>query len=194
MSVPSHATFAELAKSGMPAETRSAIRRWWDSPSGPGGENKYALAKLHVQAAGNGIRAGGESLLVGGALGIAHSMLPGGLDFKKAPLDALAGGMFILGSVFGAQEEVGKDLGNAGAACLAVFGFRKMHDVTASFKDRRAGITSGGGAAGSQRIGKASFSGESTMAGESRGVKWGIGFGADIGAENDPILAMAKKL
>jgi len=184
MSIPSTITFDSLAQSNMPAEHKSAIRRWYDSASGPGGGSPLALAKLHMKAAGEGLRAGGESLLVGGALGALHAKLPTGLDMKPSasstkgvPVDAVVGVLGLVGGTFAAQEEYGKDLANAGAAALAVFAFRKTNDLvvkmsqqkgtqTALTASQQAGLISkfgaegGGWAPGSRSWGTSMISGD----------------------------------
>lgn len=191
MSVPSTITFDSLANSNMPPAQKSAIRRWYDSSMGPGGGNKVALAKLHVKAAGEAIRAGGESLLVGGALGALHQKSATGLDIKKVPVDAAAGAVLLLAGVLGAQEEVGKDLANAGAACMAVFAFRKTHDLLAEAALKSSGFTPGGGAAqpfGTTTIGKVNAAGVA-IHGERR--PWGS-FAGDFGSE--PLVQAARGL
>lgn len=142
-----------------------------------------------VNAAGQGLRAGGESLLVGGALGAAHAHLKGGLDFKGVPVDAVAGGLFLVGGVLGADEDVGRDLANAGAAALAVFAFRKVHDLTAEIKLKRSGVTAGGGAATGQiKISKAQFGAEPNIIGRSHANHHAAFAG------EDPIVATARGL
>src|SRR3990172_9167545 len=127
--LPTSLTFKELSESGMPAAQKSAIRRWYESVSG--GSSAMARAKLHAAAAGQGIRQGGEALLVGGLLGAAHVELKTGLDVRKVPVDAVVGVLGLLGGAAMAHEEFGVDLRNAGAAGLAVFSFRKTHDLLA---------------------------------------------------------------
>lgn len=141
--IPAGITFQSLANSGMPPAQKSAVMKWYDRTLAAGGnteQSKLALAKLHVKAAGEGLRSGGESLLVGGILGAVHAQLPGGLDFKKIPIDAVAGVLGIAAGAVGAQMEVGKDLQNAGSAALAVFAFRKTNDLIVEAKLRAVGF------------------------------------------------------
>jgi hypothetical protein len=156
-------TVSELQASGAPG--MSSIRRWYESVRG--GSSAMARAKLHAKAAGDGLRSGGESLLVGGALAALH--VEKGLDYKKVPLDAVIGGLGLLGGAAMAHEEFGKDLGNAGSAALAIFSFRKTFEFLAERKKKEGGAVAGG-------LKGASIAGES-----------------DYGAE-DPVIAAARFL
>lgn len=136
--IPSNLTIKELEESGAPGV--SAIKRWFDSAKGA--SNAVARAKLHAAAAGNGLRQGGESLLMGGLLGAASVHLKTGLDVKKVPLDGAVGVLGLVGGAALAHEEFGKDLANAGAAGLTVFAYRKTQAFLAE-KARAAGKTPG---------------------------------------------------
>ncbi len=157
--VPAGLTFQSMAQSGLPAKEQGAIRRWFERvKDGNTEQSKMALAKLHVKAAGEGLRSGGEALLVGGALGAIHAQLPGGLDYKKVPVDAVAGAVLLAAGAVGAQMEVGKDLQNAGAAALAVFAFRKSNDLIVEAKLRAIGFAvPAGGSPGAVRPGNIGF-------------------------------------
>jgi hypothetical protein len=200
--IPDGITFSSLEKSGAPRSEVSAIKRWYDRTLANQGntvESKIALAKLHVKAAGEGLRAGGESLLIGGALGAVHAKLPGGLDMKvgtganiqQVPIDAVVGVLGLVGGAVGAQMDVGKDLQNAGSAALAIFAFRKTNDlmVTAAFKAAAA--------AGQQKTPLPVTIGHPVIAGEGRS-SWahssahqrGQGRGPDMG--EDPIATAAR--
>jgi hypothetical protein len=75
--------------------------------------------------------------MVGGILGAVQAAAPDGLDYqKKYPMDAGVGAMAILGSALLACEPFAGDIRNAGAACLAVFGFRKTFAVVAEMRKR----------------------------------------------------------
>jgi hypothetical protein len=169
--LPGSLTVHELSESGMPEAQKSAIRRWYENAKG--GSSAMARAKLHAAAAGEGLRQGGESLLVGGMLGAAHVQLKTGLDVKKVPIDAVVGVLGLLGGAAMAHEQYGSDLRNAGAAGLAVFSFRKTYALLAE-KKKKAGGTPGG-----------TFTGEDF---NDQG-----NFNSDIGAE-DPIIAAARFL
>lgn len=190
--IPTGLTVRELENSNMPAGTKSSLRKWWDANK----DSKIVQAKLHVAAAGQGIRAGGEALFVGGALGAVHALSPTGLDVKKVPVDAVGGALAIVASVGLAHTEVGADLRNAGTTALGIFAFRKTHDMTREIQLKKAGITPGGGAATPSGIGPAI----SKVAGEASDnfngsvrQKWGNGFGSDPGAE-DPVVRAARYL
>jgi hypothetical protein len=181
-------TYDNLAKAGLPAQTKTSIRQFYEQHLA-NGRDPIALAKLHANAAGQGLRAGGEAILVGGVLGAAHAHLRGGLDVKKVPIDAVAGVLGIVAGTFAAQEEVGKDLANAGAACLAVFSFRKTQDLVAEIKLKQSGITPGGGATTNQiKISKAQFGAEH----ESYGWASGSEVAGDFG--EDPVVTAARGL
>lgn len=136
MSVPTNLTFAEMQ--GAPPDVKSKIRRWYDSVQT--GSNAMARAKQHAAAAGQGIRQGGESLLVAGILGAASVELPNGLDHQGIPIDAALGVTNLVAGVAFAHEEFGSDLRNAGSACLAVFAFRKTQDLLAEKKRARGQV------------------------------------------------------
>jgi len=199
MAIPSEMTVSEL-----PPAVRSIARRWFDANK----DSAVARAKIHAAAGMSGLRAGGESLVVAGALGAAHALSPTGLDIKKVPVDAAFGAVALLASVGLATTEGGADLRNAGAAALAVFAFRKSHDVVRAIKLKQSGITPGGGAALPAGLGQPM----SKIAGEGdygqpyttnhtsfgfnqsnfNGPRTGF-FGADVGAE-DPIVKAARYL
>ncbi len=186
MSIPTGMTIGELEKSNMPAAAKSSMRRWWDANK----DSKMVQAKLHVAAAGQGVRAGGEALFVGGILGVAHAMSPTGLDVKKVPLDAVGGAVAILASVGMAHTEVGSDLRNAGTTALGIFAFRKTHDMTREIQMKKSGITPGGGAALPSGLGQ-----KISKIGAEGGGDWRSGFAgdSDIGAE-DPVVKAARYL
>ncbi len=173
---------------------KSALREFFEDKLATGGT--LSPTRKQINAAGQGLRAGGESLLVGGALGAAHAHLKGGLDFKGVPIDAVAGALGLIGGTLGADEEIGRDLANAGAAALAVFAFRKVHDLTAEMKLKQSGVTAGGGAStGQVRISKAQFGGDPSASIFSRfgrrpvhAASGGAAFG------EDPIVAAARGL
>ena len=157
-------------------------------------------AKLHVAAAGHGVRAGGEALFVGGALGVLHAMSPTGLDVKKVPVDAVGGALALVASIGMAHTEVGADLRNAGTTALGIFAFRKTHDMTREIQIKKSGITPGGGAAIptglgtkiSKMAGETDFNDMSNFNGAGRRRSATIN-GPDIGAE-DPVVAAARYL
>lgn len=207
MSVPSTITFESLANSNMPQPQKSAIRKWFESSQGPGGGNKIALAKLHAKSAGEGLRAGGESLLVGGILGAVHAKSPTGLDIKKVPIDAVVGAFGLVAGTMLAQEEVGKDLQNAGSAALAVYAFRKTNDLVVEALIKATGITPGGGAALPANLKTITKIDSTGAAIHGEGNRWGTGFGgggawhghgaagpgsADMG--EDPVVRAARGL
>jgi len=128
-------TLAAVHSSNLSYGQKSAIRRMYERLSGSGG---LARAKSHVAATGHAVRQGGESLIVGGALGALHQQQ--GLDMNikgkvTVPVDGVVGAVGLIGGVAMAHEEFGADLRNMGAAAAAVFAFRK----TAEFVARKKG-------------------------------------------------------
>jgi hypothetical protein len=196
MAMPTGMTVGELEKT-MPPAQKTALRRWWDANK----DSKMTQAKLHVAAAGHGVRAGGEALFVGGALGAVHALSPTGLDVKKVPVDAIGGALALVASIGMAHTEVGADLRNAGTTALGIYAFRKSHDMVREMQIKKAGITPGGGAAIPAGIGPAiskvagetDFNDMANFNGSGR-RSWGSGIiGMDAGAE-DPVVAAARYL
>ena len=117
---------------------KSEIRKMYDSMMSTAG-----VATRHIAAGAKAFRSGGESILTGAALGVAHASMPHGLDYEvmdgKAtiPVDAALGAIGLIGSVFLADSapEYCDDARNVGGAAGAVFGFRKAASYTA---ERRA--------------------------------------------------------
>ncbi len=200
-SIPAGITFSSLEKSGAPRSEVSALKRWYDRTLANGGntqESKIALAKLHVKAAGEGVRAGGEALLVGGTLGAIHQRLPGGLDLKvgaganiqQIPLDAVVGVLGLVGGAVGAQMDVGKDLQNVGSTALGIFAFRKTHDLMAVAAFKAAAAT------GQQKTPLPVTIGHPVIAGEGGGRSlWARGSAHPRGQSDmgeDPIATAAR--
>jgi len=151
-----------------------------------------ASAKTHALATGHAVRQGGEALVVGGALGALHAELATGLDVKKVPIDAaVAAGAMVAGIAF-ANEDVSKDLLNAGSAAAAVYAFRKSHDWMAQKKLSQGQIP--GSTAAKASSGKATMKGESWANGgyNNPGYVAGGAFGADT--DEDPIIQAARLL
>lgn len=198
--VPSSLTFGELSGSNMPSGAKAAIQRWFNSSAGPAGDSqqsKKARAMLHARSAGETLRSGGESLVVGAGLGALHATLETGLDYKKVPIDAAAAGLLMVAGVVCATEEFGKDLSNAGAAAAAVFAFRKSNDLVLDYQLKKSGAAPGGGADRwtPNKISKASFAGEAD--GWAPGSRpWSAVRGASMGASmgEDPIVMASRRL
>jgi hypothetical protein len=168
--IPSHITFNSLANSNMPAAQKSQLRRWYESNiAGNGAQAAIARAKLHAQVGIENLRAGGESLIVGGALGAIAATH--GLDVEhsgtKIPGDAVFGVAALAASAGMAHTPFAGDARTAGVSALAIFGFRKTYGVVAELQKKN---------------GKAPVA----FAGEDDGS-------ADFGAE-DPIISAARML
>jgi hypothetical protein len=158
---------ALVASSNLPHREKSAIRQWYERVSGTVAHPIHSIRGMtrHVPHTVSALRQGGESLIVGGALGALHVELPTGLDVKKIPVDAVAGAVLLAAG--SAASEVAQDMRTAGSTALGVYAFRKTHDFLEEKKRQR------GGAAGSA-VKKAGMHGE---------------FGNE-----DPIIAAARAL
>jgi hypothetical protein len=154
---------AVIPTSALAPTQQSAIRRAWESIKEGG--SKMQKAKLHAAAGAAALRQGGESAIVGAALGALHVELKTGLEIKKVPMDAALGAGALIASVAWAQEEFSADLRNAGSAAIAVAAYRKTEEFLAE-KKRATGGVPGGDAA-----------------------RAGIHGDADMGA--DPVVAFA---
>jgi len=190
-------TLHSLEKAGAPKSATRTIKEWAESHlSGQSDfSSKLAKAKLHGVAFAEGVRSTGEGAVFGAILGSAHGLLPQGLDFPipgtkhHVPLDGAGALLGLVAGTFAAAEPygVGKTLANGGASCATVYSFRKMNDLMIAMRERKSGITPGGGAAGLPgRIGKATFTGEGGWApGSARA-------GSHIG--EDPVVTAARGL
>lgn len=212
--IPPTLTFQSLANSGAITGTeRSAIRRAYERIiEGDSSQSAAARAKIHATAALEGVRATGEAGVVGALLGAAHAAFKSGLDVKipgtshLMPLDGAGALLGLLGGAAAANEPhgVGKTIANGGAACMAVFSFRKVHDLMQDLKVKKSGATPGGGAyveGVDPKISKARFAGETSFGAEGQG--WAPGSRVPVqgggrgtfGAEGeDPIVRMARNL
>lgn len=142
-------SYRSIAHSG--GGHRSALSRLVGHLGGPSAA--LSRAKAHAMATGNAVRQGGESVVVGGLLGVAHVELKGGLDVNVAgkarlPIDAVGGAACLAAGIALAHEEYGRDLTNAGAAALSVFAFRKAGEFAAKKKLERGAGAPGGRIAG----------------------------------------------
>ena len=150
---------------------KSAIRKFYERVLGTVGSPTATSMRQHVHAGAHLVRQSGESLIVGGLLGVAHSKLQNGLDVSVAngkavvPIDAAGAALAAVASIATAgegAEGMATDLRNAAASGFTVFAFRK----TVDFMNKKK--AAGGGA-------------PATHAGEG-----------DFG--EDPIIAAAKRL
>jgi len=133
------------SSSGSHAGGGSSLRRFYDKYMG----TQFApRAKHHLTVGGEALRAGGESLIVGSALGAIHASMPTGLDIKVSgktaakpvylPADAVVAAIGLIGSAaMGPNDAVGTDLRNSGAAAASVFAFRKTADYIAGMRSKK---------------------------------------------------------
>lgn len=173
----SQLVFRSIAQSNIPSSEKSQIRRWYERMTGGG--VSLSRVKQHASEGLEAVRQGGESLLTGGALAIAHAELKTGLDVRGVPIDALLGGLGLAGRAAMAHMPGGVDSGNIGASAATVFAFRKTFDLIAQKKASKGQAT--GGAFGPAQQAK--------VAGEFEGDS---SDDSDVG--EDPIVAAARAL
>lgn len=138
-----------LANSNLPSTQKSAIRRFLDrnvpSLRGMGSIQGHAKHTAHA------LRAGGESVIVGGLAGLAHATLKHGLDADAkghVPIDGITGLVLLAGAGYaGGFTESAHDLRNAGSTLLGISVFRKSAEWVAA-KRRAKGLPVGGKIAG----------------------------------------------
>lgn len=135
---------AVIPTSSLAPSQKSAIRSLYDRIKAGG--DKMAKAKVHAAAGAAALRQGGESAIVGAALGALDVELKHGLQVGKVPIDLAIGAGALVASTAWAQEEFSADLRNAGGAAIAVGSYRKTHEFLAE-KKRQSGGTPGSDAA-----------------------------------------------
>lgn len=157
-------------------------------------------AKSHALAFGQGVRSSGEGVIVGGLLGVANAIVPGGLDQhvgmlpKPIPIDGVVGGAALLACVaLGADSAASVDAANAAGIAFGILSFRKMQDF---IHERQIGPSAV----------KAALKGKATVKGEGLGGISGAGprgpgvmrrgrfEPSAFGAEGDPVLKAAFSL
>jgi hypothetical protein len=170
--------YSSVAGSNMQPEAKSAVARWFDKMRGGGIQQTFSRYRGHVAESGHALRQSGESVVVGGLLGATHAAFKDGLDLGgKVPLDAVVGVAGMLGGVAMANDGVGADLRNAGAAGLSVFAFRKGYSLTAEVRAKK-------GLAPGAKLGAHGDSDYTDIDGNI----------ADDDMGEDPIVAAARKL
>lgn len=119
-----------VAQSNIPVEKKTSIRRFFERMTGGVVSSSNALG--HVSATGAALREGGESLLVGGGLGLLDAEK--GLDFtignNKVPVDGVIAAAGLIGSIVMANHPLGiaPDLRHAGSLSLAILTYRKTKE------------------------------------------------------------------
>lgn len=111
-------SLARVHSSNMPHSEKSGIRRFVEMATGNG-----KITKGHAVSAGHALRSSGEALVVGGVAGAVDAMY--GLDYKKVPMDLVAGAALTAVSVVIGDVDGHHDLRNAGADLLAIGAFRQ---------------------------------------------------------------------
>jgi len=124
----------DIERSNLP---KSAIRKWYERMGGFGG------VKRHVSEGAQVIRQGGESGLMGAALGLFEAE-HGSLDIKilnhSTPVDGIAAMVGLGASVVMANDATGisTDMRNMGAAALSILSYRKAKE----WRERGKGLKS----------------------------------------------------
>lgn len=172
------AILGAVEQSNIPSRQKSLIRRYYESALGHGGAG-LSRVKKHVTGGAQALRQGGESVVIGAALGALHVELPTGLDAHVGnspaiPVDGVLAVAGLGAAVLMAHENVSDDLRNAGAAAATVFAFRKTHDFLAA-RAASKGVTPG-----------------SVVAATSAAASPGTAPHGDFG--EDPIATLARSL
>jgi hypothetical protein len=135
------ALYNHVERSNMPTEHKSAIRQAFDRVMHHTSGSNLTRAKAHIAEGGHALRQTGESIFVGGGLGLAHVYI--GLDQKKVPLDGVLGVLATGAAVALANEPYSVDLRNAAASCWSVLSFRKSFEFAARKRGKAAGTFNG---------------------------------------------------
>lgn len=116
------ALYDSVLSSNMAGEHKSALRKWFEAATNLPEPIRPSMAQVHsVMSA---LRQGGESALIGIAFGAAEVELPGGLDPMGVPIDAVAAGLLLGGSIVGAKSDMAPTARNAGSVSLGIFSAR----------------------------------------------------------------------
>jgi len=142
-----------IESSNLPSAKKSALAGMIDRMRSGGRAGLIARVGKHGMATAHVVRQYGEAGVTGAALGLAHVMLPTGLDVAipktkvHIPID-------LVGAVIGAgvamampYEEGSTDARNVGSSMATVYAFRKTYDFLAA-KAKKAGKKVGGTFAG----------------------------------------------
>jgi hypothetical protein len=125
--MPEDLVMQEIAQSNISPQKKSAIRRWYESMGGVGS------IKRHVSETAQAVRQGGESAIMGGALGLIeaeHGSLDVAFQGHEIPIDGVAALVGIGGSIIMANDPSGlsSDMRNLGASALSVLSYRKARE------------------------------------------------------------------
>jgi hypothetical protein len=160
-----------IASSNLPADAKkSALMRAWEGIKGGG----IKRVESHAVEVGHGVRAGGESLLIGGALGLIHAHK--GLDLPNGtPLDGALGAAGLIAAV--AFPSVAPDLRQVGATSLGILAFRKVHDWQHE-----------------QNLAKGDAKGTKIAKPATPSTDGGAKVAGEFAGDDDPIVELAKSL
>jgi hypothetical protein len=123
--------FDSIASSNIPHREKSSLMKWYDRTIRKHVPDR-TLARQHHTTMTQALVGGGESLIAGGVLAVAHANLKNGLDVQigtwTVPADGALGLAGILGSVYGGSEAAAATSHSA----FGVLGFRKTLDMLAA--------------------------------------------------------------
>lgn len=125
--MPDDLALQEIARSNIPDTKKTAIMRFYERMGGGVG------IKKHVGETAQGIRQGGESLIMGGLLGVIeaeHGSLDVQVQGKTVSIDGLLFALGIGGSIVMANDPTGlsSDIRNLASASGAIFAYRKSKE------------------------------------------------------------------
>lgn len=118
------ALYDSVLSSNLPREEKSALRRWYEKAVDLDLPRNLRPSTKQVHGGLSAFRQGSESAIAGVLLGIINVESPGGLDPMGVPIDALAGGVFLMGSAIGAESDMAPTARNLGAVCTGVYAMR----------------------------------------------------------------------
>lgn len=118
------ALYESVQSSNMPWETKSALRRWFDTAMAV--PETLRPSKKQVHGALSSFRQGAESLATGALLGFINVESPGGLEPLGIPIDATASMLFFAGAAIGAESDMAPTARNIGAVAGGCFSMRMV--------------------------------------------------------------------
>ena len=115
--------FDSIQSSNIPRREKSMIRKWAEKI----GVRLPGVSRKNAYDAVEAVRAGGEAVLTGGALGAINAHT--GLDYKTkdghtVPLDAVGGAIALVGSA-AMGNDLATDVRNIGTVAVGVASFRQ---------------------------------------------------------------------
>lgn len=118
------ALYDSVLSSNLRNEEKSALRRWYEKAVDLDLPKNLRPTTKQIHGGLSAFRQGAESFVAGMALGYLNVESPGGLEPAGVPVDALAGGLLMVGAAIGAESDMAPTARNVGAVCTGVFGMR----------------------------------------------------------------------